>query len=196
MSRNIYFILSVFIIITILSRLTPLVYNFSPIIGLTLFGAAYIKDRNASFIIPLALIYFTDLIINNTVFRHFFPNHDGLVLYSSYMLWGFAAYILIITIGRWLLTKVNIKTLTASALGSSIIFFIISNFGVWLSSNGTTYSKDLTGLMLCFEMAIPFFRSSFMGDLMSTAVIFGGYFLLEKFAPQPSKVAISPSADH
>ena len=192
MNKNIYFVLSAFVIITILSRLTPLVYNFSPIIGLSLFGAAYIESRKLSYAVPLVLIYFTDFIINNTVFRQFFPNQDGLVWFSSYMIWGFLSYILIVTIGHWLLRKVNIKTLTISVLSSSVVFFLISNFGVWISSNGTTYSKDLTGLILCYEMAIPFFRSSLMGDMMSTAIIFGGYFILQRYAPQGAeRVSIS-----
>lgn len=192
MNKNIYFVLSAFVIITILSRLTPLVYNFSPIIGLSIFGAAYIESRKLSYAVPLVLIYFTDFIINNTVFRQFFPNQDGLVWFSSYMIWGFLSYILIVTIGHWLLRKVNIKTLTISVLSSSVVFFLISNFGVWISSNGTTYSKDLTGLILCYEMAIPFFRSSLMGDMMSTAIIFGGYFILQRYAPQGAeRVSIS-----
>lgn len=184
MNKNIYFVLLIFTVITIVSRLTPMVYNFSPIIGLSLFGAAYIESRKLSFAVPLVLIYLTDFIINNTVFRQFFPNHEGLVWFSSYMIWGFLSYILVVAIGRWLLRKVNIKTLTISALSSSVVFFLISNFGVWISSNGITYSKDFAGLILCYEMALPFFRSSFMGDMMSTAIIFGGYFILQRYVPQ------------
>lgn len=184
MNKNIYFVLSIFIVITVVSRLTPMVYNFSPIIGLSLFGAAYIRNRKLSFAVPLMLIYLTDFIINNTVYRQYFPNHEGLVWFSSYMIWGFLSYILIVAIGRWLLRKVNLKTLTASALSSSVLFFLISNFGVWISSNGIIYSKDLAGLILCYEMALPFLRNSLMGDMMSTAIIFGGYLILQRYAPQ------------
>jgi hypothetical protein len=44
---------------------------------------------------------------------------------------------------------------------SSLIFFLVSNFGVWLIG----YPKTLDGLLLCYTMAIPFFGYSIVGDL-------------------------------
>ena len=44
---------------------------------------------------------------------------------------------------------------------ASFLFFLISNFGVWILG----YPKNLEGLLLCYTMAIPFFGYSIAGDL-------------------------------
>ena len=41
---------------------------------------------------------------------------------------------------------------------SCLIFFIISNFGVWFSSN--TYNNDINGLITCYVMGLPFLKNS------------------------------------
>ena len=48
-------------------------------------------------------------------------------------------------------------------VGSCLIFFIISNFGVWLLSN--TYSSDIAGLITCYIMGLPFLINSLLSSL-------------------------------
>ncbi|HEX5625254.1 MAG TPA: DUF6580 family putative transport protein, partial [Saprospiraceae bacterium] len=62
------------------------------------------------------------------------------------------------------------------SLGASVIFFIMSNFGVWLGST-TLYSKDLSGLSLCYVNAIPFFAYEFAGSLFYSLMIYSLYWL-------------------
>ena len=56
---------------------------------------------------------------------------------------------------------------------SSILFFIVTNFGVWLTGGGWFYPKTWQGLIECYTLAIPFFRNTVAGDLVYTAVLFG-----------------------
>ena len=59
-----------------------------------------------------------------------------------------------------------------AAILSSVLFFIVTNFGVWLTGGGWFYPKTLQGLIECYTLAIPFFRNSLAGDLVYTGVLF------------------------
>ena len=52
---------------------------------------------------------------------------------------------------------------------SCIIFFLVSNFGVWCLSD--LYIKNLEGLFLCYTMAIPFLQSSLIGTIIFSTLI-------------------------
>jgi hypothetical protein len=60
-----------------------------------------------------------------------------------------------------------------TALFSSILFFIVTNFGVWLTGGGWFYPKTWQGLIECYTLAIPFFRNMVAGDFIYTVVLFG-----------------------
>ena len=66
----------------------------------------------------------------------------------------------------------SIKTV----LLSSLSFFIITNFGVWLMH----YPKSLTGLLECYTLAIPFFRNSLIGDFFFAGVLYFGFEFVSK----------------
>ena len=67
--------------------------------------------------------------------------------------------------------KRRITDTIGGALGASVLFFIISNFAVWLSD--PDYPLTWGGLLLCYEMAIPFFRGTLASDLLYSAAFFG-----------------------
>ena len=64
---------------------------------------------------------------------------------------------------------------------SSLLFFVLTNFGVWLV-NGY-YPHTVAGLAACYVAAIPFFQNSIAGDLFYTALLFGGFALLQRGVP-------------
>ncbi|PWU18275.1 MAG: hypothetical protein C5B49_07385, partial [Bdellovibrio sp.] len=49
------------------------------------------------------------------------------------------------------------------AVGASLIFFLFSNFGVWVGTD--LYRHDLGGLIKCYAMALPFLGNQLGGDL-------------------------------
>ena len=59
----------------------------------------------------------------------------------------------------------------------ALTFFIISNFGVWIS--GSYYDISTQGLLNCYIMAIPFFTNTLLSTLFF-AVIFE-LFISSKF---------------
>jgi len=159
------------IILVILSRLIPHAANFTPIGALGLFAGAYLTRRSA-WLIPFAALIISDLFIG------FYHVYAMLFVYL-----GFAANILI---GRqFLLQKRSILSLFSASLGSASIFFIFSNFGVWLT--GIMYPMTFAGLSECFVMAIPFFGNTLLGTFVYVVVLFGLYETLQEWAGRQQK---------
>ena len=63
-----------------------------------------------------------------------------------------------------LVTVINRKCMKNPETLSSIIFFLLSNFGVWLFSE--FYTKDLEGLLQCYVLAIPFFTNTIISTFV------------------------------
>lgn len=145
------------IILVIISRLIPHPANFTPFAAVGLFAGAYLT-RRVAWLIPFAALIVSDLLIGT------YHVYAMLFVYL-----GFAANILI---GRLLLMKKrSVLNVLAAAIMSAVIFFLFSNFGVWLT--GMMYPMTFAGLSECFVMAIPFFENTLYGTLLYTIVLFG-----------------------
>lgn len=168
--KNIGLIASSIIILIALSRLLPHPFNFTPVGAMALFGGKFLVSRYAKFLVPLIGLYLSDFIINNFVFRSFFPNHEGLVFFSDFMLWTYSGVAIIVLMGYLFLKKFNIKNLLLVTLSFSIVFFLITNFGTWVS--GTMYPKTASGLVTCMMAGIPYFKWTLLGNLVYTPILF------------------------
>jgi hypothetical protein len=164
-------------------RLVPHAPNFTPIGAMALFGGAYLGRRGIAFFAPLAALLISDV---------------ALGFYHG-MAFVYASVALIVLIGWWLSARQTPLLIGAAAVASSVTFFVLTNFGVWLFSG--FYPLTPAGLAACYVAAIPFFQNTLAGDLFYTALLFGGFALLEKAIPmireaaQPrlAPVASSPS---
>ena len=139
-NRNLVFIIIFF---GILSRILPLPPNFSPVIAITLFGSLYFKDKNLAFIAPISIILISDLILG------FIPN------INTYL-----PLIFVYFFSRKM-NSIGIVNLFIA----SLIFFLTSNFGVWILSTNW-YPKSFAGLLMCYEAALPFFRNTLLSTLL------------------------------
>jgi hypothetical protein len=166
------------------ARIVPHIPNFTPVEGVTLFGAAYLGRKYPGWLLPVLMLYVTDLILNNTVNRAFFPEQEGWIFFSDYMIYVWISIVLISVAGAYILAKVNAGRVLGAALLSSVLFFAVTNFGVWLHST-TLYSKDLSGLIQCYIAAWPFFRTSLLSNILFVTILFGGYEILKKYLPVP-----------
>ena len=165
-----FLILSGLILAAAISRLIPHPYNFAPIGAMSLMGAAYFSDKKFSFILPLLAMFVSDLLINNILYASYF---QGFTLFTPGAAWVYGAIALIVVAGIFILKKVTLPRVLVGSLSASVIFFIVSNFGVWLSD--PDYPITFGGLLLCYEMAIPFFHNTVLGDLVYSGVLFGGF---------------------
>jgi hypothetical protein len=153
------------ILLAVCSRLLPHPPNFAPITALALFGAVYLGGRYA-FIVPLAALLISDLIIG---------------LYAE-MVWVYGSFLIIGLIGLWLRNHRSVTSAIGATVGGSVLFFLLTNFGVWLVGHGT-YAASMSGLLTCYTAAIPFFRNTLTGDLFYVTAMFGVYELGRRYVP-------------
>lgn len=175
--KNKHFLLGLlFIFIAASARLIKHPANFSPVGSMALFGGAIFVSKYWKYAIPIIALFISDFLLNNTLLRAWFPDHEGLVVFSSYMYWSYASFICAVMIGHFLIKKITVSRVLGGAVGFTIVFFIISNFGVWAS--GSFYPKNMAGLISCYAAGIPFVKSSLAGNLVYASILFGGYQLV------------------
>jgi hypothetical protein len=146
-------------------RLVPHPPNFTPIAAMALFGAAHLGRNPLAFAAPLGALLLSDLILG----------------FYSGMWVQYAAVALIVLLGWLALKRVTPLRIGLAAVASSVLFFAVTNFGVWLTSG--MYPQTLAGLAACYAAAIPFFQNTLAGDLLYSALPFGGFALLERAVP-------------
>lgn len=149
-----------FILAAVILRLVPHIPNMAPIAGLALFGGTYL-NKKFSLLIPLAAMFISDIFLG---FHNTMP-----FVYGSFFLIGL--------LGLWLKSHKTLPNIVAVTLFGSILFFIITNFGVWLMPNGM-YTHDFAGLVQCYLMGLPFFRNTLAGDIFYVGIMFGLYELI------------------
>ena len=147
------------------ARLLPHPPNMTPIFAMALFGGATLADRRFAFVIPLAAMFLSDLVLG----------------FHNEMIAVYGAFVLIVCLGLWLQRRKTVLTIAGAAIATSLIFFFVSDFGIWLT--GDMYPRTFSGLVACYTMALPFLRNQIAGDLLYTAVLFGGFALLERLFP-------------
>ena len=149
------------------SRIIPHMPNFTPIGAIALFGGAYLKNRYHAFLIPMISLWLSDIILNNFIFSFY----SEFTWFYPGFLWQYISFILIIVIGHLFLKKLNFKNIFITTISSSLLFFIITNFGVWIS--GSMYTLDFQGLISCYIMALPFFKGTLLGFMCYSTLLFG-----------------------
>lgn len=157
------------IVLGVLSRLVPHPWNATPIMAIALFGGTYLAKRWA-IVLPLATVVLSDVIIGW---------HETIPF-----TWG--AFILTGMIAWWLRPRPTAARILTGSLTGSVLFFLITNFGVWAAS--TLYPRTAAGLWDCFVAAIPFFRSTVLGDLIFTTALFAAYGVLRSRTRAPALI--------
>ena len=154
-NKKILFI-TLFITVAALMRLIPHPPNFVPITAIAIFAGVKLNNIKIAYAIPISIMLISDLFIG----------------FYTISLFVYLAFILIITYSSFI-KKYSIKNIILS----SVMFFIITNFGVWLMGG---YPKNIEGLVLCYTMAIPFFTNSIIADLFFSAILYYGFEQIEK----------------
>jgi len=173
-------ILAGMILLAALSRLLPHPPNVTPVGAMALFGGAYFTRRIWAFLVPLASMWLSDLIINNIVYKEYNPAFTWIIPDS---LWVYGSLLLIAGVGSVLLTKVKPVSLLTASVAASVLFFVLTNFGTWYLYKGITYPDSWAGLVACYTAAIPFFGNTLAGDLFFCAVLFGGFEIARRRFP-------------
>lgn len=154
------------ILIAAISRLFPHIPNFTPIAAMALFGGVYFSDKRLALVIPLIAMLLSDIAMQ-VIFGWGFHNT---------MIYVYLGFILTSLIGMMVRRNVSFLSVTAGSILSSILFFIITNFGVW-AAFGT--EMGITGLYTTYLMGIPFFAPTLLGDLFFNGVLFGAFYFAQ-----------------
>jgi len=161
-----FLVITLMIVAAAFVRFIPHPPNFAPIAAMALFGGAYFTKKWAAFTIPLAAMFITDLLLG----------------FHAAMWAVYLSFALIVLLGIVMIKQKKIGNIFFASVSASVSFFIITNFGVWIST--PYYEKTFGGLMACYTAAIPFFHHTLLGDLFFVAVLFGLYELAKTKFPQ------------
>ena len=155
-----------FVVFAFASRFLPHPWHFTPVAAALLFFGARGSKRQLWF--PVALLALSDVILSKYVYG---------VSLSWELLVSWAWYAAIILLGTRLRGNSKPIWIGASALASSVSFFLVSNFAVWAA--GAMYPKNFSGLISCYAAGVPFFRNDVLGTLLYTAAMFATPALLK-----------------
>lgn len=153
------------VVINFDEEISPLA-NFSPVGAMALFGGAYFNRRWKAFGFPLLMLFLSDFVLQQTVFRAY---GNG-ILYGGWY-WVYGAFALMTLAGRWLLKKITIKNFILSALVCVFIHWTVTDIGVWYGSK--IFSQNLEGYIDCLVVAIPFEWRFLTGTLVYGIILFG-----------------------
>ena len=168
--------LAALIFVAALSRMLPHPPNFSPIEAVALFGGAYFAKRHVAVIVPLVAMFASDLLlglVNGGIYWSYFASAGYLLVY--------ACIAVSTLLGFGLRGKVSGARVLSYSLAGSLLFFVVTNFGAWLSD--PSYPKTAAGLSAAYVAGVPFFQWTVLGTLFYSALLFGGFELLRKRNP-------------
>ncbi len=148
----------------VFSRLLPHPPNVAPITAIALLGAVYYPRKWQAFLIPVVIMLLSD----------FFIGFHGTLPFV------YGSFLLITGLGFLLRRRFSWGKLIGISLIGSVLFFLITNFGVWAVYD--FYPKNISGLMTSYIAGIPFFRNSLLGDLGYSVILFGLAELLKKYS--------------
>jgi hypothetical protein len=167
-SRNRAVALSAFLIaLNVAVRLTPHTPNVTPLAASALFASFLLESGMLAVSVPILALMISDVVIGGYDWRVM------MVVYS--------ALAVPLLFGRYLRGRLGAVRIGASALASSLVFFLTTNFAVWCY--GYWYTRDLKSLLQCYAAAVPFFRNTVAGDLLWSFILFTGYAVVRQSRP-------------
>ena len=147
--------------------------NFAPVAAMALFAGYYFRSRLLALCVPLLVMAISDGFLGGYDWAMMTMVYGMLALPVAFRGWLRRAFAL--NNARPSRTAASLMGLFASGVMSSLLFFVVTNVGVWCRFG--TYERSVAGLCHCYVAAIPFFRYTLAGDLFFTVVLFGSYAL-------------------
>ncbi|MGI8951542.1 MAG: DUF6580 family putative transport protein [Chitinophagaceae bacterium] len=180
-SKSVIISLILLVLVAALYRIIPSrPFGFAPQIAMSIFGGAiFIKNKKWAFVLPVFSMFLSDVlyqVLYNAGLSSMQGFYEG--QWQNYLI--FAA----LTCIGFLIKKINILNILVASVASPTIYFVVSNFVVWAGWQGTRglgRLKTFSGLLLCYNDALPFYWNSVYSTVVFSAILFGGYFLIKIF---------------
>lgn len=148
----------------VLARRFQVQWNVTPTAALAMFAGFLFIDRKLAYVVPLAILAISNI---------FLASHHS----AGEMLAVYMSFLIPVALGGLVRRRFTFARVIGCTLVSSVLFFLITNFAVWLYRRGDAYADSWAGLLACYEAGLLFFRWMLAGDLFYAAVIFGSYAL-------------------
>ena len=142
------------VLVLAFSRLIPHPPNFTPLGAIALLASASIKDIRFALLIPFIAMLLSDAILG----------------FHSSMIFVYGAVGLIVIGSHYWLKHLSVTSMSLAIVISAITFFIITNFGAWLSHD--MYPHTAIGLVEAYIAGIPFFKNTLISNILFTSVGF------------------------
>ena len=150
-------------------RLIPHWPNFTPIAAIALFGGAHFQKKHLAFIIPFVALLLSDLVL-------------GL---HKWMIAVYISFALVVMIGMLMKNRVKVVPVLLATISASLLFFIITNFAVWIGS--PFYPQNVIGLIESYTAGLPFLYNGILGNLFFSILFFGAFYLAQLRFPVLAK---------
>ena len=147
------------VLLGVLFRIIPHAPNFTPMLTIALMSGLYMKNK-FSILLPISIMLLSDIFIGSHITA----------------IWVYFSLMMIFIIGY--LIKNSLSNIFLYSILSSVLFFIISNFGVWFSGG---YSYSLEGLIICYTMAIPFFKNTLISTVLFSMLFYSLHYFIGVF---------------
>lgn len=153
-NKNTFIVFAILFVLAVLSRWVGHLWNFTVVGGAFLFAGAYFQDKKIAVALMLASMLASDALIG----------------FHSQMPAVYLGYVAMVLVGFGLAQNNSRGRVAGFALLGSFLFFVISNFGVWIE--GTLYPLTTGGLIDCYVMGLPFYKVQLASDLISGVLFF------------------------
>ncbi len=165
-------------------------FGFAPQMAIALFAGAVIKDKKWAIILPLL-----SMLLSDVLYQVLYIN--GMTPIQGFYDGQWVNYLLIagITVFGMLMRRITFLNVLGFSVSGSVIYFLLSNFTVWIGGGGLGRPKTFDGLMLCYGDAIAFYRdygvingfagNVLIGDLFFAGLLFGTYYIATQLVARP-----------
>lgn len=146
-------------------------WNFASLGAISLFSGVMFKNKPYAIALPLLALLVSDIFLELT---------KGIGFYGVSQYFVYGSMLLIVLFGK-LMKRVNMFNVFGFSIASSVIFFLVTNFGTWFAgffpsaAVPAMYPMTLSGLITCMEMGIPFYKNTLVSDVLFSGVLFGAF---------------------
>lgn len=150
-------------------------WGFVPQLAMALFGGAVIRNKGLAFLLPLLSMFLSDVlyeILYQNGYSAIQGFYDGQA--TNYILFAGITFI-----GFWM-RNLRPARLIAGSVVAPTVYFLLSNFQVWIGGGGLQRPKTFTGLLQCYADGLPFYKGYLLGTIFFSIVLFGLYFLFQR----------------
>ena len=147
-------------IIAVLGRIVPHIPNATPLTSLSLL-AGVLLTRPKALGITLFSLFVSDFILSHI---YHYP------ILGSWTLFTYSGFAFVVLMGVYLSVESPLRFYLITIGLVSVAYWLWTNLGVWLLSG--IYPHSMSGLIICYEAALPFLRNALCGDLVWMVTLF------------------------